>query len=105
MLDTIIYHIVTLSEWEMQKHQVLYSHPSLAIEGFIHCSTAEQLTATINRYYTNEEKVMVLHIDTTKVLVEIKYEVAPSVNQLFPHIYGELNLDAVVKVEEVIVTK
>jgi uncharacterized protein (DUF952 family) len=100
MEQQIIYHIVTIADWEQQKNNELYIHPSLAIEGFIHSSTAAQLAATINRYYAGQEKVIVLHIDVTKLQPELVYELAPSVNEYFPHIFGELNIDAVVKVEE-----
>ncbi len=100
MTTEYIYHIVTLAEWELQKDNKFYAHPSLPLEGFIHASTQEQLKATMERYYASEDKVIVLTIDINKVQAEIKFELAPSVNQLFPHIFGELNLDAVVKVEE-----
>lgn len=103
MTEKYIYHIVTLTEWELQKNNTHYTHPSLLVEGFIHTSTKEQLAATIKRYYANEEKVVVLTIDSSKVQPEIKYELAPSINQLFPHLFGELNLDAVVEVKVLVV--
>ncbi len=100
MSEKIIYHIVTLTEWELQKNNETYVHPSLTAEGFIHCSTSEQLQPTIQRYYANEQKVIVLHIDISLLQPELIYELAPSINQFFPHIFGALNLDAVVTVEE-----
>jgi uncharacterized protein (DUF952 family) len=103
MTNETIYHIVTQDEWDLQKNNTSYVHPSLAQEGFIHSSTAEQLAATIKRYYANQEKVIVLHIDVTKLEPELIYELAPSVNEYFPHIFGAINLSAVVKVEVVIV--
>jgi uncharacterized protein (DUF952 family) len=99
MQHKIIYHIVTTTDWDLQKSNATYTAASLAMEGFIHCSTREQLDATIQRYYAQEKAVIVLHIDTTKLLPELKYELAPSVNQLFPHLFGELNREAVVEVE------
>ncbi len=100
MQDQYIHHIVTTAQWDLQKNNNTYIHDSLATEGFIHASTAAQLAATIQRYYANEEKVIVLTIDVTKIEPELVYELAPSVNEYFPHIFGELNMDAVVKVEE-----
>ncbi len=104
MNDLFIYHIVTTAQWEAQKNNAHYSAASIAIEGFIHCSTQDQLKATIGRYYANEKEVVVLTIDVAKVESEVKYELAPSVNQLFPHIFGVLNLSAVVAVELMPVT-
>jgi uncharacterized protein (DUF952 family) len=101
MPNKYIYHIVTLTEWELQKNAQMYIHSSLAIEGFIHASTAEQLQATIQRYYANEESVMILKIEVAKLKNTLKYELAPSINQLFPHIFGALNSAAIVEVREV----
>ncbi len=99
MKNIIIYHIVTVTEWELQCNTTTYTHASLLTEGFVHASTAEQLTATIQRYYANEKQVVVLHLNTTKLTAPLLYELAPSVNQLFPHIYGLINKDAIEKVE------
>jgi uncharacterized protein (DUF952 family) len=95
-----IYHIVTLASWEAQLVNDFYIHESLDTEGFIHASTAAQLEATIQRYYADCEKVIVLTIDTNLLTAELKYELAPSVNELFPHLYGRLNKSAIVHVEE-----
>jgi uncharacterized protein (DUF952 family) len=99
MTNSFIYHIVTVNQWNVQKNNPYYSTASIAIEGFIHCSTQEQFIATIERYYANEKEVVVLTIDVSKVEPKIEYELAPSVNQMFPHIFGELNLSAIVEVK------
>ena len=44
---------------------------------------------------------MLLHIEESKLTAPLKYELAPSVNEEFPHIFGQLNLDAVIKVETI----
>jgi uncharacterized protein (DUF952 family) len=101
MQDLFIYHIVTLPEWEAQKNYLHYIAPSIAKEGFIHCSTMDQLAATIKRYYGNEEQVVVLKIEVAALEYELSYDLSMSVNQLFPHIYGPLNTDAIVQAETV----
>jgi uncharacterized protein (DUF952 family) len=50
-------------------------------------------------YYQNQSDLIKLHIDENKLTAPLKYELAPSVNEEFPHIYGKLNLDAVVNTE------
>jgi uncharacterized protein (DUF952 family) len=40
-----------------------------------------------------------LVIDTSELQPELKYELAPSVNEIFPHVFGPINLDAVVAIE------
>lgn len=95
----MIYHVVTALNWQKVMLQGFYEAPSLALEGFIHTSKAEQVKGVLERYYEGQHDLILLHIDETKLTAPLKYELAPSVNEEFPHIYGRLNLDAVTKVE------
>ena len=95
----MIYHVVTKIDWQKAMQQGFYEAPSLALEGFIHTSKAEQVKGVLERYYEGQSDLMLLHIDETSLTVPLKYELAPSVNEEFPHIYGRLNLDAVIKAE------
>jgi len=95
----MIYHVVTEANWQNALQLGFYESESLVKEGFIHTSKAGQVAGVLERYYQNQRNLFLLHIDETKITVPLKYELAPSVNEEFPHIYGRLNLDAVVKVE------
>ena len=95
----MIYHVVTAANWQNALQQGFYEADSLADEGFIHTSNAEQVAGVLERYYKDQNNLLLLHIDETKLTAPLKYELAPSVNEEFPHIYGRLNVDAVVKVE------
>ncbi|MGG9972285.1 DUF952 domain-containing protein [Ferruginibacter sp. SUN002] len=94
----MIYHVVTDDEWQSAVAQGFYESPSLAIEGFIHTCTMEQLKGVLERYYKNKTNLLLLYIDETKLDAELKYELSPSIQEHFPHIYGQLNIDAVIKV-------
>ena len=95
----MIYHVVTEANWQKAMLQGFYEAESLALEGFIHTSKAEQVAGVLNRYYKGQTNLLLLHIDEAKLTAPLKYELAPSVNEEFPHIFGRLNLDAVIKVE------
>lgn len=95
----MIYHVLTEADWEKAKLQGFYEAPSLAAEGFIHTSTAGQVQGVLNRYYKGKTNLLLLHIDESKLSAPLKYELAPSVNEEFPHIFGPLNIDAVIKTE------
>ena len=82
----------------MSKEKGFYEAPSLDIEGFIHCSTEHQIPGVLERYYKGKTNLVKLIIDTTKLKYKLVYELAPSVNQEFPHIYGPINLDAVIEI-------
>jgi uncharacterized protein (DUF952 family) len=100
-MSSIIYHITTKAEWQAAQQQGFYEAASLALEGFIHCSTANQVNGVLERYFAGKPNLVKLVIDTTKLTHELKYEHSPSVNQEFPHVYGSINLDAVVEVIEI----
>ena len=95
----VIYHITTLQEWKDAQQKGFYAASSLAQEGFIHNSEAHQVAGVLERYYKNQKDLVQLCIDTRKLMHPLKYEYAPSVQDTFPHIYGPLNLDAVIDVQ------
>jgi uncharacterized protein (DUF952 family) len=97
-----IYHIVLPGVWERFKSRPSYQPDSLATEGFIHCSYASQLEAVLKRYYSDVEKVLILKIDTDKLLSKLVKEPSTD-NEIYPHIYGRLNISAVVDVQERVV--
>lgn len=91
-----IYHIVLPAKWEEIKHRTFYEAESLAAEGFIHCSYADQVDGVLQRYYANAGEVVILSIDPNKLKSPLVSE--PSTNdEPYPHIYGPINLDAVVE--------
>ncbi len=94
----LIYHIVLPEVWAEAKHRTFYEAESLATEGFIHCSYADQLDGVINRYYSGVPEIVVLSIDANKLTSPLVSE--PSTNgEPYPHIYGSINNDAIVAEE------
>ena len=98
-MNNIIYHITTNEQWQLALQQNFYEAESVATEGFMHCSTGQQVSGVLHRYFKGKAGLVKLTIDTTKLLSGLQYDYSPSVNELFPHIYGRLNLDAVLHVE------
>ena len=92
-----IYHIVLKTDWEQQIALLEYTAASLKIEGFIHASRLEQIAATLSRFLATEiGNVVILKIDTTQLLPKMVYE--PAGDELFPHIFGGINKNAVVEI-------
>lgn len=98
----MIYHVVSKHDWQKARQQGFYEAPSLALEGFIHCSKEEQVKGVLERYYAGQTELLLLHIDESKLSAALKYELAPSINEAFPHIYGTLNLEAVVEISSIV---
>jgi uncharacterized protein (DUF952 family) len=72
-----------------------------AADGFIHCTDGEALVVEVgNRYYTKDLRTFcLLSIDVARVQARTIYEDEAHV---YPHIYGALNVDAVIDVRTVI---
>lgn len=92
-----IYHVVTTLAWKEFEGKVVYFSDSLATEGFIHCSKEKQVAGVLERYYKGQSNLLLLRINPEKLNSELRYEVATD-NELFPHIYGTINLDAIEEV-------
>lgn len=93
-----IYHVTLKHEWETAKQKGYYEAASLPVEGFIHCSKAEQVQAVLERYFKGKTDLVKLVIDTTKLTNKLQFDFSPSVNEEFPHVYGVINIDAVIEV-------
>ncbi|MBO0938127.1 DUF952 domain-containing protein [Fibrella sp. HMF5335] len=96
----MIFHITTRADWQKQANEADYEADSLATEGFIHLSTEAQVAGVLERYYQGIPDLLLLHIDPNKLTHDLRYERATN-NEHFPHLYGTLNKDAVVKVEDI----
>ncbi|MEH1929848.1 DUF952 domain-containing protein [Nostoc sp.] len=95
-MNTIL-HITKRQQWEQAKNIGTYRADSLDIEGFIHCSKSTQILKVANTFFDNQKELVILFIDSAQIQAEIRYEPA-EIGELFPHIYGELNIDAVYQV-------
>ena len=94
-----IYHIVTPAVWDKYKTEDFYEASSLESEGFIHCSFAEQVNTVLDRYYRDEKTILLLEIETEKLTAKLINE--PSTGgEIYPHVYGKINRDAIVGIEE-----
>lgn len=92
-----VFHIAEGAAWYAAKQSGSYAAPSLSAEGFIHCSLRAQVIATANTYFRGQADLVLLQLDATKLEAELRYEPPLRMTpELFPHLYGPLNLDAVV---------
>jgi uncharacterized protein (DUF952 family) len=95
----MIYHITQQTQWQKALQEGAFETDSLHTEGFIHASQDTQVAGVLHRYYQGISHLVKLHIDETKLTSPLRWEHSPSVNEEFPHIYGKINLEAVVEVE------
>ncbi len=93
----MIFHISTRESWKVARKDGVYRGDTLLSEGYIHCSKEEQVPGVFEHMFKGRKGLVLLCIDERKVKAEIKWESSGS-GEVYPHIYGELNIDAVVKV-------
>lgn len=103
----MIYHLTSPRAWSEAGTRGEYRAESLESEGFIHCSTKTQILPVANTFYKGQQSVLLLEIDPSRLISELRWEPpsgAPPAGvpdgDAFPHIYGALNLNAVVHVYE-----
>ncbi len=96
----IIFHITAGKAWHEAAAEGIYRPEAFPIEGFIHCSTRDQVIQVADIRFHGQTGLVLLSIDTDKITAEIVYENLEGGSQLFPHIYGELNTNAVIRVAE-----
>src|SRR5512147_2789577 len=101
--ECMIYHITSRSAWSDARERGDYRADSLETEGFIHCSTEQQVLPVARKFYAGQEGLLLLVIEPALLGPELKWEPPtggtppPGVPEgdLFPHIYGPINLDAI----------
>ena len=99
----IIFHIARSEAWGNRERRAgaeAYSPEMFPVDGFVHCSTEDQVVKVADIRFRAQKGLVLLCIDTDKVTAEIRYENLEGGQELFPHIYGEINADAVVEVAE-----
>lgn len=94
----IIYHVVLPETWARFEGRPSFRSQSLETEGFIHCSFESQLEGVIERYYSDQPELLILHIETDKLKSKLVKEESTA-GELYPHVYGRINMDAIVRVE------
>jgi uncharacterized protein (DUF952 family) len=91
----VAYHLVPIPVWEERGDAPAYVPEAYEQDGFIHTTNGlDPLVQVANMFYTGDERpFMVLALDTMKLTSELRYD---DEHQVYPHIYGPLNTDAVI---------
>lgn len=105
----MILHLVPAATWAELADAATYSPESLATEGFVHCSGDDEvMLAVANAFYRGVGEALVLSIDEHELTAAVRWEAAAPrpVNgdeaTRFPHVYGPLDLAAVVGVRRLV---
>ena len=93
-----LFHIVSADDWSAARRIGVYAPDSLAIEGFVHLSEEHQILRPANLLYRHRTDLWLLVIDQDELGADVVYEPGShGEDDDFPHLYGPVNLDAVVR--------
>lgn len=92
-----IIHLMTEEVWRTVKNSPIYIGDTFSEQGFIHCCLPNQVDAVIKKWFPGRDDIKLLSIDTEKLSANLVLENLEGGEELFPHIYGPLNMDAVVE--------
>jgi len=96
---TPIYKICSASEWREAERAGVYRGSAVdRRDGFIHFSTAEQAAETAARHFAGQHDLVLVTVDTDALGDHLKWEPSRG-GALFPHLYGELPVKAVLRVD------
>ena len=84
-----LFHLIPPAAWADAQGVGEVAPPSLAAEGFVHCSTGLQVPATIERHYPGEDELVLLRLDPDAVADDLRWEEGRP-GELFPHVYRAL---------------
>jgi uncharacterized protein (DUF952 family) len=89
-----IFHLVTPERWQKALIEGRYRPDSLKTEGFIHCSTWEQVLESAELHFKDVSSLVVTFIIERHVKKQLVWEKGRN-DQDFPHLYGEFPFSAV----------
>lgn len=102
---TELFHVTERGVWDAARERGTYDVSTrgrtLADEGFVHCSTRAQLRRVAEALYgdVDPETLVVLTIDADRLSAPVRYEAPTPDDERYPHVYGPIPIDAVVRVE------
>lgn len=99
-MTRIIYHTCRRQEWLDAQAAGAYAGSSQdAADGFIHFSTAAQVVESVAKHRAGQTALVLVAVDADRLGPALKWEPSRG-GQLFPHLYGTLPPDAVVRVAD-----
>lgn len=81
-----VFHLITPEAWDDAQQAGRVVPTGFADEGFVHCSTLEQLAGTIDRHLAGEDELRLLELDVDRLGADLRWEESRP-GQVFPHLY------------------
>lgn len=92
-----IIHLINQGEWESSRGESLLFSESISQFGFVHCCLPEQVPVVLEKWFTQQENVIAVEINSELLDVPLVFENLEGGEEQFPHIYGLVNQNAIIK--------
>jgi uncharacterized protein (DUF952 family) len=93
----IIVHLINQGEWESSRGDPLLFSESISQFGFVHCCLPEQMPKVLVKWFTQQDNVIAVEIDSDRLDVPLVFENPEGGEEQFPHIYGLVKQNAIIK--------
>jgi uncharacterized protein (DUF952 family) len=98
---SVLVHLCSNDEWRLAQARGGHRPESLDASGYVHLSTPEQVHLPANRLYAGRTDLVLLRIDPARLTSPVRWEPGAATDpdaMVFPHLYGELPVEAVINV-------
>lgn len=89
-----IFHLATPEQWVEAQTRGTLAPRTLATEGFVHCSTDEQLAGTIERHFDDIDELVLLRLHEEGLGGDLRWEQSRP-GEPYPHLYRAIELSEV----------
>ena len=96
-----IIHITDQQTWKKALESGVYKADALESSGFIHCCLSEQVNGVLDKWFQGVNDLISIELDPQKIKSKIVFENLEGGEEVFPHIYGPINLDAVISIKTI----
>lgn len=86
-----IFHLATPEQWVVAQASGTVVPPSLATEGFVHCSTDDQIEGTIGRHFDGVAELVLLRLHEDGLGDDLRWEESRP-GELYPHLHRAIAL-------------
>ena len=93
----ILIHLIEREDWESAREENPLFQKSFIQFGFVHCCLPDQTESVLSQWFAGNNEVIAVEIDSEKLKFPLVFENLEGGNEDFPHIYGPVNIDAIVK--------
>ena len=99
-MRAIVYKICAKTHWRAAEHDGVFRGVAVDLrDGYIHFSAADQVEETAARHFAGQDDLVLIAVDAQALGPALKWEASRD-GALFPHLYGELPLTAVLEVHD-----